>query len=289
MKILIVENEIYLAQSMALKLSEAGYSCEVANELSDIGEKYYDIILLSTNIENFMKIIQNHKNSVILLLVSYVSSDTVSIPIEAGAYDYIQKPFMIEELMRKINYFYGYNRLKSQNTALTSYIKSIIDSKIHPSKRMTFPLLIKTNKQILADSYVFNYAFSHNCNIYFTDLSASFNLNSLLVSDNDIRYFTNFQVLKGSKLEQIKKLSKGQNFIFHTNGIVDEMEGFNVIELNDTENNLTLNEILTIDDYIKNVITSWQNHYSDTDLSKKLGISRKSLWEKRKKYGLSKK
>ncbi|EAH5670062.1 hypothetical protein CXE35_07460, partial [Campylobacter jejuni] len=29
--------------------------------------------------------------------------------------------------------------------------------------------------------------------------------------------------------------------------------------------------------------------FPDTDLSKKLGISRKSLWEKRKKYEISKK
>ena len=288
MNILIIENETYLAQSMALKLGEAGYTCEVASDVKGIKERYYDVILLSTNVENFMKVIHNHKNSVILLLVSYVSSDTVSEPIDAGAYDYIQKPFMIEELMRKINYFYGYNRLKSQNNALSSYIKSTIDSKIHSAKRIAFPLLIKANKQILADSYVFNYAFSHNTNIHFTDLSGSFNLNSLLVCDHDIRYFTNFQVLKGSKLEQIKKLSKGQNFIFHTNGTAD-IEGFSVIELNDSNNNFILNEILTIDDYIKNIIINWQDSYSDTDLSKKLGISRKSLWEKRKKYGISKK
>ncbi|MBZ7991297.1 MULTISPECIES: response regulator [unclassified Campylobacter] len=287
MRILIVENEIYLAQSMALKLNDAGYICEVANDFKDIKNKYYDVILLSTNIDNFLKVIQNHKNSVILLLVSYVSSDTVSMPIEAGAYDYIQKPFMIEELIRKINYFYGYNKLKAQNTALSSYIKSVIDSKFHTAKRLVFPTLIKTNKQILADSYVFNYVFSHNVNIHFTDLSSSFNLNNLLVGDRDIRYFTNFQVLKGSKLEQIIKLSKGQNFIFHTNGNAD-IEGFNIIELEDNSNTLALGEILTIDDYIKNMIINWQKSYSDTELSKKLGLSRKSLWEKRRKYGINK-
>lgn len=288
MNILIIENEIYLAQSIALKLGDAGYHCEVAHDFKDIKDKYYDIVLLSTNVENYMKIVQNHRHSVILLLVSYVSSDTVSIPIESGAYDYIQKPFMIEELIRKINYFHNFNRLKAQNTSLTSYIKSIIDTKIHIPKRIQYPLLIKTNRQILADSFVFNFVFSHNANIYFTDLSSSFNFNNLLVGENDIRYFTNFQVLKGAKLEQIMKLSKGQNFIFHTNGTMN-VEGFSLIELEDNQNNLGINEILTIDDYIKNIIVNWQNYYSDTDLSKKLGISRKSLWEKRKKYGISRK
>ncbi|STA51331.1 two-component response regulator [Campylobacter lari] len=48
-------------------------------------------------------------------------------------------------------------------------------------------------------------------------------------------------------------------------------------------------EFLTIDDYVKHIIISYQNVFPDTDLSKKLGISRKSLWEKRKKYGITKK
>ncbi|EAI2944688.1 hypothetical protein IEC40_001809, partial [Campylobacter jejuni] len=47
--------------------------------------------------------------------------------------------------------------------------------------------------------------------------------------------------------------------------------------------------ILTIDEYVKYVIINYQNIFPDTDLSKKLGISRKSLWEKRKKYEISKK
>ena len=93
---------------------------------------------------------------------------------------------------------------------------------------------------------------------------------------------------KGSKLEQIIKLSKGQNFIFHTNGNTD-VEGFNIIELEDSSNSLALGEILTIDDYLKNMIINWQKSYSDTELSKKLGLSRKSLWEKRRKYGINKK
>lgn len=286
MKILIVENEVYLAQSISIKLNEAGYESDIATSLDAIKPIFYDVILLSTNVENFMKIIQNHKQSMVLLLVSYVSSDTVSAPIAAGAYDYIQKPFMIEEVLRKIKYFYNYNRLKLQNQALNAYIKSIIDLKIHPVKKITFPLLIKTNNQILADSYVFNYAFSNNILLHFTDLSSSFNLNELLVGVNEIRYFTNFQVLKGSKLEQILKLSKRQNFIFHTNS-KNHFECLNELCLEDNEND-DYKGILTVDDYLKNMIIKWQDSYTDTDLSKKLGISRKTLWEKRRKYDIDK-
>ncbi len=45
---------------------------------------------------------------------------------------------------------------------------------------------------------------------------------------------------------------------------------------------------MTIPDYVKTMVTSYQHKYTDTELSKKLGISRKSLWERRKKFDIEK-
>ncbi len=56
------------------------------------GEKYYDIILLSTNTNNFLKAVGQFKHSIIILLISYISTDTVSNPLKLGASDYIQNP-----------------------------------------------------------------------------------------------------------------------------------------------------------------------------------------------------
>ena len=49
------------------------------------------------------------------------------------------------------------------------------------------------------------------------------------------------------------------------------------------------NEILSIKEYERVVIARFESRYNDQELAKKLGISRKSLWEKRKKYGISRK
>ncbi|MFK0421729.1 hypothetical protein ACISNW_03420, partial [Campylobacter jejuni] len=66
MKVLIIENEIYLAQSISIKLSDAGYSCEIINSFDEYnGEKYYDINLLSTNTNNFLKAVGQFKHSII--------------------------------------------------------------------------------------------------------------------------------------------------------------------------------------------------------------------------------
>jgi len=48
-------------------------------------------------------------------------------------------------------------------------------------------------------------------------------------------------------------------------------------------------EILSIEEYVKLTIVAHQDEYFDSDLAAALGISRKSLWEKRKKYGIARK
>ena len=62
-----------------------------------------------------------------------------------------------------------------------------------------------------------------------------------------------------------------------------------MLELSIRDKNFDIGEIVTIDEYIKYIIVNYQDKFPDTELSKKLGISRKSLWEKRKKYDVSKK
>ena len=51
----------------------------------------------------------------------------------------------------------------------------------------------------------------------------------------------------------------------------------------------TINKTLSIQDYTKEFILKYQSAYNEQKLSELLGITRKSLWEKRKKWGLSRK
>ena len=46
--------------------------------------------------------------------------------------------------------------------------------------------------------------------------------------------------------------------------------------------------ILLIFDYLKTMVVSYQDKYLDSELSRRLGISRKSLWEKRERLDIKK-
>lgn len=294
MKVLIIENEIYLAQSISIKLSDAGYSCEIINSFDEYnGEKYYDIILLSTNTNNFLKAVGQFKYSIIILLISYISTDTVSNPLKLGASDYIQKPFMIEELIRKIKHYQDFRKLSILNKAYQSYIKSRLETIKIPEynyKKLKLPLILKSNKQSSADAFVFNYANECDITLSFIDLTSTNSVEKVmkLPTENNLLFLSNFQALKAAEKEKLLDFIQNKNVILHTNSNTDDLK-INCINLNDNEKNINSNEILTIDEYVKYVIINYQNIFPDTDLSKKLGISRKSLWEKRKKYEISKK
>lgn len=130
MRVLIIENEIYLAQSIAMKLEQVGFDCDMTTAIDESYPKDYDVVLLSTNLieQNIYSIISIYKKSVIILMISYISDDTVTKPMKAGAKDYILKPFMIDELVRKIQHYYAFQHLKQIVTFYRSYVDMTLDN-----------------------------------------------------------------------------------------------------------------------------------------------------------------
>ncbi len=295
MKILIVENEIYLAQSIASKLAEIGHTCEMATTVKEALKKedHYDAVLLSTNIsgQNFYPVIDKYKSSIIILMVSYISNDTVSNPLKHGANDYILKPFMMEELIRKLNHLLDYNISKKENMTYKEYLKNLFkNTKVHKlDKKTKLPLLIKTTFQKNADALVFNYASEYGESFSFISLSDSDALERLSkIKDGELVYMINLQNLKKSEKNKVLEAIKNKRVIISTTDMHEELD-INTITIEEGDKIFDRTDILSIDNYVKYVIINFQNKFPDTELSKKLGISRKSLWEKRKKYGITKK
>lgn len=294
MKVLIIENEIYLAQSISIKLSEIGYQCEIVNSFDEnLNKKYYDVILLSTSTNNYLQAVEKFKNSIIILLIAYISTDTVSTPLKMGANDYVQKPFMMEELIRKIKHYQEYKKMLLLNQAYKNYMKSSLETVKLPDfnfKKIKFPLILKSNKQSSADAFVFNYVHEFDLTLIYIDLCTANSVEKVtkITLDNNLLFLANFQVLKPAEKEKLIQFAFGKNIIIHTNTNIENID-FTVINLNDNEKHINSDEILTIDEYVKYIILTYQNIFPDTDLSKKLGISRKSLWEKRKRYEIKKK
>jgi DNA-binding NtrC family response regulator len=294
MNVLIVENEIYLAQSIASKLSDLSHNCDISSSTKEALKGVpYDVVLLSTNISghDIYPVIEAYKDAVVILMVSYVSNDTVSKPLAAGAKDYILKPFMIEELIRKIQHFQNHERLNRQNKTHERYLAHMFNGiKIEEDFDKTeLPVMICSGYQKYADAFAFRYAQHKNKTLQFVSLSSSKALQDIIsLPMHSILYLTDFQNFKKSDHKTLFELLEKRQCIISSTDYIDHAP-FRMIEVKSENHLFDQGEILPIEEYVKYIMLNFQNRFPDTELSKKLGISRKSLWEKRKKYGIVKK
>ena len=285
MKIIIVENELYLAQSIQNNLSEKlNAKCEIFASYDEAIETDGDVYIVNTNLKgNIEKLIDAKKENIIILLAPYVTYTSVTQPIQMGADDYLQKPFSIEELIRKIVHLREYYSLKKRTMKMENFIEHILeDIELDDTYDLKFPLFIKTNYPKAVDKIIFDYAKENMCDIKLIDIQ---NLNvKELKNKNTIYYAKKFY----DNPEIINTLSKYNSVIVVPKDFENSYPHFNMLEIEISKKSFLNDEILSIEDYIKFIILNHQHKLPDTELSKRLGISRKSLWEKRKKYGIFK-
>lgn len=112
MKILLVEDEEVLAQSIAEYLSKEGYVCEIAGDYLQGDEKAqlneYDCVLLDitlpggSGMEILKRLKKNKPQASVIIISAKNSLDDKVTGLEIGADDYITKPFHLTELNARI-------------------------------------------------------------------------------------------------------------------------------------------------------------------------------------------
>lgn len=124
MRILIIEDNEQLAEAMVDGLKRYGFVCDVTHEGTE-GEELayttdYDAILLDLNLPgkdgiNILRFLRAENiNTPVLITTARDKLDELTIGLDAGADDYITKPFEIEEVRARIQAvtrrFYGRNK-----------------------------------------------------------------------------------------------------------------------------------------------------------------------------------
>lgn len=113
MKILLIEDEIELLDSVSESLKTGGFICEKAENFNKAEEKIalyqYDVVILDIslpdgnglNLLNQLK--DNHPETGVLIVSAKNSLDDKLTGLDLGADDYLTKPFHFSELNSRIN------------------------------------------------------------------------------------------------------------------------------------------------------------------------------------------
>ncbi len=291
MKVLIIENEIYLAQSIANKLSDLRLECVIAHSLKEVQKDHYDVILASfgTINDGYTELSKIYPQAIIILMIAYINDDTVIKPLRNGVTDYIVKPFIVDELIRKITHYRTYREMNEEISFYRSYF-SFIERELSTPEPFLYnpPFVIKTNSQRSADIYAMRYAREKHIHFQFHSLKEETWKSIFRVppKKNEIYYITNLEGLKKSDRKDFLEAALKYNVILSV--VSSEKIAFpQVIDISCQSNSVELGgEILSVKEYEKIIIAKYESRYPDIELAKKLGMSRKSLWEKRKKYGI---
>lgn len=114
-KVLIVEDEQRLADILKMQLEESGFSADIAYD-GYIGKQLveknkYNLVILDINLPlingyDLCKEIRKTNNQIpIIMLTAFGTPDNKVAGFEAGADDYIVKPFDFRELLARVNVF----------------------------------------------------------------------------------------------------------------------------------------------------------------------------------------
>jgi len=111
-RVLLVEDDDHLAEGVAFNLRNTGYEVEMAptgeEALSLLEKQAFDLVLLDLmlpgidGIEVVKKLRQGGNKKPVLIITAKNRADDVIAGLDAGADDYITKPFDLEEVLARI-------------------------------------------------------------------------------------------------------------------------------------------------------------------------------------------
>ncbi|MEW6584835.1 MAG: sigma-54 dependent transcriptional regulator [Nitrospirota bacterium] len=133
MKILIADDDKNLRKVLSNELAENGYSVAEADNgvkaVQMLEKDDHDVLLLDLNmpgmsgLDLLKKIKELDIPTEVIVLTAYASVSTAVEAMKNGAYDYLTKPFQIEELSTVIEKAYEKKKLLNENLRLKSQIK----------------------------------------------------------------------------------------------------------------------------------------------------------------------
>lgn len=136
-RLLIVEDEETLSESLKRVFTKEGYEVETADSaekaLSLLKDRYFDLIIADiilpglTGIDLLRKSREYNPDQIVIIITANASLETAIEALRAGAYDYVMKPIIHEEIKRIVRHALRERTLRLENLILKKQIEERYD------------------------------------------------------------------------------------------------------------------------------------------------------------------
>lgn len=132
LKIIIAEDEDITRKHLLRALKAEGYEAVGSKDgieaLTQINQEHFDVLITDVRmpgmngIELLERVKEKYPSVEVLVITGYGSIDAAVEAMKKGAYEYIAKPFNLDELIIKVKNLHERKILKSQNAALRTFL-----------------------------------------------------------------------------------------------------------------------------------------------------------------------
>ncbi len=132
-KILVADDEQSMREFLDIMLKKEGYKVSLASNGEEVvklvDDDLFDLVLLDIRMPKLdglsalKKIKANAPETVVIMITAYASADTAIKAMKEGAYDYITKPFKVEEIKLIIKNALEKKNLQKENVLLKQVVK----------------------------------------------------------------------------------------------------------------------------------------------------------------------
>ena len=132
-KILVADDEQSMREFLDIMLKKEGYKVSLASNGEEVAKlvdnDLFDLVLLDIRmpkldgISALKKIKSNAPETIVIMITAYASADTAIKAMKEGAYDYITKPFKVEEIKLIIKNALEKKNLQKENILLKQVVR----------------------------------------------------------------------------------------------------------------------------------------------------------------------
>jgi putative two-component system response regulator len=147
-QILIVDDELYIQEILKATLEDAGYSCVTVGNadeaLSVLAAQSFDIAFADIRMpgKQGTELLQDIKTAypgVIVLMITAIDSANMAIEsMRLGAYDYIVKPFNLDQVLASADRALDKRRLENASRDYQKYLLQIADERAAETRRLFY-------------------------------------------------------------------------------------------------------------------------------------------------------